>query len=98
MRSGAVLQAAVLGLLAGPIAEASQPVPRAVTGCVIQGTFTDGQYSYKVRSRSGDRIVEMNLTRWEGRKIRIRGSLLPGDILIAGSIRVISPDCRLPIR
>lgn len=98
MRSIAIVLAAAAGLFAASSADASRPVPRTVTGCVIHGTFTDGQYTYSVRSRSGARIVETDLKRWEGQRIRIRGSLLPGDILIETSIRVLSPNCRVPIR
>lgn len=79
-------------------AEASRPVPKTVTGCVIGGTFTDGQYTYKVRSRSGSAIVETNIARYEGKLIRIQGSLLPGDVLIERRIKVLSPSCTLTIR
>ena len=83
--------------VSGP-AEASRPVSKTVKGCVIGGAFTDGQYTYKVRSRSGSSIVETNIARYEGKLIRIQGSLLPGDILIERRIKILSPSCTLTIR
>ena len=96
-RSTVALALVVTAAIAGP-AEASRPVPRTVTGCVIGGAFTDGRYTYKVRSRSGSEIVETDIAPYEGKLIRIQGSLLPGDILIERRIKVLSPSCTLTIR
>ncbi len=98
MKRPTLLLAAVLALAGIGAAEASRPVPRTVTGCVIQGTFTDGRYTYKVRTPGGQSLIDTDLTRYEGMRIRIQGSLLPGDVLIQRRIRILSTSCTLSIR
>jgi hypothetical protein len=73
--------------LAWPLtAGASRPVPRTIQGCVINGIL----YSVRkdlVSERTGKRtvavypirVVDFDVTPFEGKKIRLRGSLSPGD-------------------
>lgn len=64
--------------------EASRPVSKTMTGCVVGGNF------YSVGDRlpgEGKRslvvyritVRDMNLAPYEGKKIRVQGRLLPGD-------------------
>ena len=74
-----------------PGAHASRPVKMTVTACVIGGQLTSGLYTYRVRRNAGS--ADISLERYERKRIRVRGYLLPGDILIAKSIKVISRNC-----
>ncbi|ABK18651.1 hypothetical protein [Syntrophobacter fumaroxidans] len=99
------LPTAVIGImvlcgltLAGP-AWASGPVPRTLTGCVIGGTL------YSIHRGSADpagkkqvtvyriNVQKLNLAPYEGKKIRVRGELLPRDRFYAdpSSVRVLGP-------
>jgi hypothetical protein len=74
------LLAAACGLLAIAPALASAPVPRTIVGCVTSGSFisSDG-YHIRPRYAGGN---ELDLLPYEGRKVRIEGALLPGDLMI----------------
>lgn len=62
----------VVGFVAVDRAVASRPVPRTITGCVTSGSLhsSDG---YEIRVRN------LNLAPYEGKRIQLRGNLLPGD-------------------
>lgn len=90
-------------LLLACVAFASRPVPVKITGCVKHGVLfseqTDfgnhvsaGGYRIRVTDGRGDVV---NLSRYEGRRIKVAGTLLPGDtfILTPGMIRVLG-ECR----
>lgn len=67
----------VLSLLPMMSSHASKPVPRVLTGCVVEGIFFSvaddtGRRAYRIRS-------DLDLGTFEGKKIRVSGSLLPGD-------------------
>jgi hypothetical protein len=84
--------AIALIVLAG-LAQASRPVPYAVTGCVEAGQLTDGRYTYRVVKSTHSGLENVDLSRHEGRSIRVRGDLLPGDLLIVRSIKETSRRC-----
>lgn len=77
--------------IAAPGAHASRPVKKTVTACVLNGELTSSFYSYRVRRHVGS--ADIDLKRYESKRIRVRGYLLPGDILIANSIKVVSKHC-----
>lgn len=58
----------------------SQPVPRAIEGCVAGGQFisSDG-YGIAISPSIG---ASLDLHRYNGWRLRVRGALLPGDTLI----------------
>lgn len=80
----AVCILAICCLAAADLSWASRPVPRTITGCVIEGILhsSDG---YEIRTR------DLSLEPYEGKRIQVRGSLLPGDILYVepGSVKVL---------
>jgi len=90
---GAALAVAAM-LAQGTTAEASRPVPRTITGCVSGGELTsDDGYAIRVM---GAGFEDYDLARFEGRRIRIRGMLSPGDrFAIEGRPQNIGP-CRGP--
>jgi hypothetical protein len=90
---GLVVLALPMALVAGA-ADASRPVPRTVVACVTQGVLTDGRYTYRLRSPARSRPVD--LSAFEGMTLRVRGNLLPGDVLIMKSIEIIADTCTLP--
>ncbi len=75
---------AAFSLFATDCSLASRPVPKTITGCVINGSLhsSDG---YEIRVRNHD------LAPYEGKKIMVRGNLLPGDSFHADteSIKVL---------
>ncbi len=80
----AVFLALLLSVVSVAPSRASQPVFRTVTGCVIGGVL----YSLRETvSPAGKRdlvayplkVSGLALSRYEGKKISIQGSLLPGD-------------------
>ncbi len=94
-----IFLAILLGmLLFSPSAEASAPVTSTLTGCVFDNKF----YSVK-----GDRAYpiqfspELNLTMYEGKTLRIKGWLYPGDrfsIFEGTSPKVIKNTCEAGYR
>ncbi|MEI2734700.1 MAG: hypothetical protein V9G24_07715 [Rhodoblastus sp.] len=60
-----------------PVANASRPVPRTITGCVSGGVFTS-ENGYVIRAM-GPEFQDYDLSRFEGRRIRVHGMLTPGD-------------------
>ncbi|MCB1537181.1 MAG: hypothetical protein KDJ44_21360 [Rhodoblastus sp.] len=88
----AVIAADVLAC--GAPALASRPVPRTITGCVNGGVFTSDD-GYVIRAR-GPGFREYDLSRFEGRRIVVRGMLSPGDLFaVKGAPRDRGP-CRNP--
>lgn len=95
MRQALLFGAGLIGaLLAQPsTALASMPTPRTIVGCVIQGVFTSDD-GYVIRAR-GEGFRDYDLGRFEGRRIRVRGMLSPGDLLVvSGQPRMLGP-CRM---
>lgn len=88
--------AAVVCFVGVHFAEASRPVPRTITGCVLNGRL----YSVQ-KGTSADRapvvypmnVQGINLAPYEGQKVQVQGSLLPGDRFHADprSIRTFGP-------
>lgn len=74
-----------------PAVHASRPVKKSVTACVVKGELTSGRYTYRVRPELG--APDTDLGPYEGKRILVKGALLPGDILIARSIEVVSTKC-----
>ena len=81
-----VMVGAAVGLVGALVAttepaEASRPVARVLHGRVTAGVFTtvDG---YVVRPRTGVGGRPVDLGRFEGWCLELRGHLLPGDVLI----------------
>jgi hypothetical protein len=72
---------------------ASEPIPRSLTGCVIEGVF------FSVREDASGRkankiIADLDMGSYEGKKIVLRGMLSPGDRLQLNSKEVeILGDC-----
>jgi hypothetical protein len=68
-----------LSFAAAP-ANASQPVPRTIAGCVFNGGFisSDG-YDIRPKHAGGGKV---DLRTLEGRAVQLSGALLPGDLLI----------------
>ncbi|MBM4275929.1 MAG: hypothetical protein FJ134_15940 [Deltaproteobacteria bacterium] len=65
------------------LSPASRPVPRTLTGCVMNGTlYTVHKSKHKGVKPTVHRIKVENfdLAPYEGSKIRLKGNLLPGDI------------------
>ena len=62
---------------------ASRPVPRTITGCVSGGVFASDD-GYVIRAR-GPGFREYDLSRFEGRRIVVRGMLSPGDLFAVKS-------------
>jgi hypothetical protein len=65
-------------------AGASRPVPRTLEGCVINGTFFSVYKKASTPGGSGTiayriRVQNLDLSPYEGKKIRLGGNLLPGD-------------------
>jgi hypothetical protein len=51
---------------------ASRPVQKTINGCVINGElYSSDGYTIRVRN--------LNLAPYEGKRIQVRGNLLPGD-------------------
>jgi hypothetical protein len=75
---------AILGLVAVDHSLGSRPVPKTITGCVTDGTLISSD-GYEIRVR------ELNLASYEGKRIQVRGNLLPGDNFFAepGSVKVL---------
>lgn len=92
--SRAVVAALALASVAPTESRASKPVPRTVTGCVIKGELVGDPYVYSVRLQTKDGLERYDLAPYEGRLIRVKGSLLPGDILIARTVTVVSQACK----
>jgi hypothetical protein len=89
----------LLGFAASHQSLASRPVARTITGCVIQGTLHSlSEAGVASASRKSPTVYPMtvddlDLTPYEGKKIRVRGQLLPGDRFSADpeSVKLLGP-------
>ncbi len=89
---------------------ASEPVNAKITGCVINGEFSsqitdfgthiaqDGEIGYPITMYDANCKTDnclINLDTYEGKKIMVEGSLLPGDLFFVkrGDIRMLG-DCK----
>jgi len=96
-RKVVTLAAAVLVLSQPGGARASMPVEATVTGCVTDGRFVGGRAPgdrYVIRPVTADGMRPVGLRRFEGRRIRLEGALLPGDRLILRGTPVVLGTCR----
>lgn len=86
---------ATLLVALAPVSQAlaSRPVPKTVTGCVVKGELIREPYTYSVRRESVGGLVVVDLAPYEGRRIRVKGYLLPGDILVSKSIDTLPGAC-----
>lgn len=82
-------------LLAGAAA-ASRPVPRTIEACVTNGVLTGSRYTYEVHVPTSTQSRPLDLGAFEGMTLRVRGNLLPGDILMMKSIEIIADTCVMP--
>lgn len=81
-----------LALVALQPAFASAPVRKTVVGCVSNGAFrSESGYIIKLRQRPGEL---MDLSRWNGKRLRISGHLLPGDNFYLRAAPVVLGLCR----
>lgn len=76
-------------------ASASRPVRRTIVGCVVETTFfSEDGYVIRVNDRAN---APVDLQRWRGRRLEIKGWLSPGDRFnLDGAPRVLGP-CK-PVR
>jgi len=61
---------------------ASRPVPRTLTGCVMNGVLYTVHKSHQKGVKPTVyriKVHDFDLTHYEGSKIRLKGNLLPGD-------------------
>lgn len=79
-------------------AAASRPVSKTLSGCVIGGTFYSVEESLPGEKKGAPTVYritvrEMDLAPYEGKKVVIKGQLLPGDRFTPdpGSLRVLGP-------
>lgn len=73
-------------------AEASRPVRKTIVGCVTNGVFTSNDgYVIKVRQTTGGSV---DLSRWQHKRLRITGNLLPGDNFYLTAAPVVIGTCR----
>lgn len=74
----------VLSLAFPLAASASRPVPRTLEGCVVNGTFFSVYKGASTETGKRDiayriRVQNLDLSPYEGKKIRLQGRLSPGD-------------------
>jgi hypothetical protein len=88
--SRAILFGVTLAMLQPALA--SGPVRMTVVGCVSHGVFrSDDGYLIKLRQHGGGLL---NLTPWNGKRLRVTGNLLPSDNLFVLSAPTIVGACR----
>jgi hypothetical protein len=72
------------------VALASRPVPVTITGCIEAGRLLSDQTDFGSHVQPGRYSIQpltqemqpADLQAWEGHRVSIRGSLLPGDSFI----------------
>jgi hypothetical protein len=74
-------------------AVASQPVPKTIVGCVFNGGFVSSD-GYDIRPMDANG-KDVDLRRFEGHQVTIRGDLLPGDAFILKKPPADSGPCRI---
>lgn len=77
-------------------ASATQPVSKIVLGCVQAGRLSADGYVYRLTHNDNTEFRDIDLTGFEGKTVRVEGQLLPGDVLVADTIKVIAEDCQVP--
>ena len=89
MKSLAFLLA--LTLAAFQPALASAPVRKTIVGCVLNGVFTsENGYVIKTRQHPGNLMI---LLRWQHKRLRVTGNLLPGDNFYLTSAPIVLGSC-----
>jgi hypothetical protein len=83
-------------MLSVEAAVASRPVPRTIEACVANGVLAGAHYTYKLYVPTRTQARLLDLAAFEGMTLRVRGDLLPGDLLMVKSIEVIAETCTLP--
>jgi hypothetical protein len=68
-------------------AQASLPVPYAVVGCILNGTFRSS-------GLTSSSLADPAIKALEGKTIRVEGYLSPGDRFSATGIFVVNERCR----
>jgi hypothetical protein len=61
---------------------------------VQSGTLSADGYVFRVTKNDGTEYRDVDLTAYEGKTLRVEGHLLPGDVLVADTIKVVAEDCR----
>lgn len=91
---------AVFFALSGGAANASRPIVRTLRGCVVGGKFYSVRlYAEQDQGKPGYaahkiELGDMRLSSFEGRTVRITGSLSPGDFFTPkGPPKVLSATC-----
>jgi hypothetical protein len=72
----------------------SMPVSFTVVGCVKNGQFTSGLYSYQVELYNNGVRRPVSLAPYEGKTIQIDGFLSPGDHLTPHKFAIVDDKCR----
>jgi hypothetical protein len=80
-------------------ASASRPVPRTLEGCVIKGVFYSvSQYKgktsvHRIDCRTEDLDHPISMSRYEGKKIKVSGHLVPSDVFVPDfkTLKVLGP-------
>ncbi|MGD0762053.1 MAG: hypothetical protein ABR929_02485 [Roseiarcus sp.] len=89
------LQLGAPGEASQPVA--SQPVLKAITGCVRSGKLWVEEFGgkYWIHARDAIHRPDLGLDRFEGKKLRFEhGYLLPGDIYVVQSAATVVGDCQ----
>ena len=76
---------------------ASQPVLKAITGCVRSGKLWVEEFGgkYWIHARDAIHQPDLDLDRFEGKRLRFEhGYLLPGDIYVVQSAATVVGDCQ----
>jgi hypothetical protein len=72
----------------------SMPVSYTVVGCVKNGQFTSGLYTFQVELYNDGVRRPVSLTPYEGKTIQIDGFLSPGDHLTPHKFAIVDDKCR----
>ena len=69
------------------------PRPTDAEGCVIGGVFKHGPYAFTVVVDNRGKLPVVDLSPFEGMKLKITGGLFIGDYFYLRSIEIIGKDC-----
>jgi hypothetical protein len=72
----------------------SMPVSFTVVGCVKNGQFASGPYTFQVESYNDGVRLPASLAPYEGKTIQIDGLLSPGDHLTPHKFAIVDDKCR----
>jgi hypothetical protein len=71
---------------------ASAPVHKTYAGCVHNGVYTsENGYVIRIRQAGGK---PLDLSKWDNKRLRITGNLLPGDVFFLTAPPVVVAPCR----